>query len=455
MNKKLAGIVKKAVVGCIAMAAVAIMLPSNAHGAEKRILEKEYADCQRFDVTSYGADKTGAGDSTAAFQKAVDYAKENSKNGAKAVIYVPSGTYTLNAYVVINETAYTIVCEDDTVIKSACAMWLKNNGTLNVKGGKWENKGDNTKTSNNMFQANAGTNLHITDAALANSYRAVFTRAATATLQNVTISGAFYAGAGASEKSTFTADNTVFTDCKMGVLASGKSRVTFNKITVQNCPDIGLQAIENSTMTVNESQVINNGSGYKPHKKNSKKREEKYRGHGIAASGNATIYVNNTTVEGNNQCGVSLSKGNVVVDNNCYIANNGRQGIGTDKKCKLTVKNSTIHHNGYNTKELKKGHNGIVIQDGSKGVVENCTISKSKNTGIWVSGKGSSLKIKNSILKGNKIFSISVETSSGRTTFVSDNCTYKNSKNGVSIVGNCKFKAKGKNKFKKTGGKRF
>ena len=410
---------QKMLMGCAVAVAAFGAFQMDASAAVTRI--SQYGGYEIVDVTDFGADKTGRKDSAAALNKAVDEAYDLQFAGEKAVVYLPAGTFQLDKYTPIDSGAITIVAEDSTKINAKNAFQVRSGCTATVEGGIWQNVGQ----KETMFFGNTGGSINIKDAKIVNPYRAVTVQAGKCELNNVTVTGARgnsdYA-VSAQSKSELVVRNSNFSKNIMAIMVKNSS-AQIDSVKIEKNKNMGMQANEKSKVTISNSTIARNGNGYTPGKTD-------FKGHGIGVYTKSKVTVNNCLVKSNDQCGISLVGASVTV-NNSKILSNGRQGIGTRERCNVTLKNSQLSKNGYNTQESANGYNGLILVDGSKAKITNCKFEKNKYAGIWVSGGGCVINVKKTVFNGNKMFPIDMTTDRGTITLVSDRCTYKNSPYGV------------------------
>lgn len=433
--------IKKLLFGCFAAAVMLGNFKSEVKAAENRITE--YTGYEVVNVTSYGADKSGTKDSQPAFKKAVAAAAELQEKGEKAVVYIPSGTFVLNKYVAVRGIEITFVAEDDTTVKAKSAINVQIGGAADIVGGIWQYTGS-ASDKKTMFFGNNNAEVSLKNLKIVNPYKAVNVTKAKCNLEQITVQGSPYIAVAAIKNSQLTIKDSNFNKNTMAVMVSA-STADIDNVTIQKSKNMGMEAIEKSKVVVSNSKILNNGSGYQPGKTENK-------GHGIGIYTKSDVTLNNTVMKKNDQCGVSLLGANVTL-NQCEVSYNGRQGIGTREKCKVTAKKTTINHNGFDTEESANGHNGLILVDGSSATLTGCKVTNNKYAGVWANGKGVSLKVKKCTFKGNKMFPISLETNKGKISLTSDSCTYSNSPYGVRFLingsGKYKLVKKGKNKFSK------
>lgn len=367
---------------------VLLLIPGSRRiKAEEQTMAEKYAAYELYDVTKYGADNSGGKNSANAFLAAISDAGE----GEKGIVYVPAGTYKIASALQIRQQV-TIAAEKGAVIQGTCNnVFSIRTDNVTFDGGTWSGSQNQSQILIQVYQAK--------DFSLNN-----------AVVRNTGIGIHFNQASG-------TLDSDNFTKCK----------------------DRAVRIVGKSAVTVRNSTVTSNGSAYYSKKKAGDM------GHGISAN-ESTLNVENSNITSNTQCGISLVKAKATVKK-CTLKNNGRHGIGTYGVCTLNVKDTTITHNGYDTKEQKNGHNGVILVDGSKGTFTNCTISRNKNTGVWVAGKGAKAEFKKVVFEKNKLIQLNITGYNGKVTVILNNCTMKKASLGIMATGKYKITRKGKLKF--------
>lgn len=350
-----------------------------------------YGDGKVYDVTAYGADKTGASSSSTAVTNAVNAAKKDAAKGnmdgkSRAVIYFPSGTYRLDSFFKIYSNT-VIAAESDTVIQaSSNAVDIIDRKNTVVDGGIWKSSGKTYVIKSTRSE------ITVKNITISQGATGLLMNTSTASVENVTVSGCSEVGI-QNTKGPVTLKKIKVSDCKTGI-AVFSSTATMNDITVTGCTNLGMNISLKTQATASNLTVTGNGNGYP---------QSGYLGHGIGVYGNSKFIVSNSNINSNRECGISLSAGNAEIKN-CTMQNNGRHAVGTDKVCSLKMTSCKVDKNGW-----QDDHDGILVVMGSKATITNCTITSSAASGLLVHGGGTNVTVKNCTFKGNKAHNIYVE----------------------------------------------
>lgn len=354
-----------------------------------------YGNGKVYDVTEYGADKSGKKNSSAAVDKAIAAAKQDIRKGfmdgkERAVLYFPSGKYKVGSRVKLL-AGMAVVAEKDSVInfsgKDGIQMFSISGCT--IEGGTWQ--GNNSSTV--VIAGNGITNLKIMNLTVKSGYTGINLYNCTATVKNVSIS---------------------------------------------KCKNIGMNVTAKSKATVSNCKINNNGSGY----------PKKGLGHGIGVYNKSTLTLSNSQTNKNRECGVSVMEATATIKK-CLLQNNGRHAVGTAKVCKITMKDCDIYRNGY-----KDNLDGVSLVQGTKGTFTNCKFRENAVTGLLVNHGKSSAVVKNCTFKGNVVHNIYSENLvSGTVKIEINGCKFYKCKSGESVKvyvnkkSGYSVKIKGNNKY--------
>lgn len=351
-------------------------------------------DAKVYDVAAYGADKTGAGVSDTAVQKALKEARTDLRRGnldgkERAVIYFPAGTYRLN----VSLRLYTNMCiaaEKETTIKcggsDGIQMYSAENCT--VEGGTWSSSG-----KGRLIYATRVKNLNIQNISLQNG--------------------------------------------NVGIVAY-YSTVNLKNVNVSKCTNEGLCFSKNTKAAAQNCKITRNGNGYPA---------KGFLGHGIGVYGGAVLTITDSQISYNKACGVSLQKGKLNAAN-VVIRDNGYAGVGTSDKCSMTMKSCDIYHNGY---KVSGNGNGISLVEGSTGTFTNCKIRSNKVSGLLLT-EASRANVKGCTFKGNKAHNIYIENMTSKKAYCTiEKCTFYKCRYGsvevrVKRKNAFSLRVKGKNK---------
>jgi hypothetical protein len=120
---------------------------------------------------------------------------------------------------------------------------------------------------------------------------------------------------------------------------------------------------------------------------------------------NSGFYVIDSNLQSNYTC-LSINVDNVDIDGNSktLIGNQSHPhyGINATDRVNITVRNMNISNFSY----------GILYWDTNNSIIENCSISDSKNHGVWISVSQNDVIMSNSVKhNGNNAFQIATSTS--------------------------------------------
>lgn len=326
-----------------------------------------YPNAEIYDVTAYGADKTGKNESDAAVNAAVKAAKKDTAE--EKVIYFPSGKYSLSSTVRLYD-GMTLAAESDSEITGAGERIINVHDTTGIciEGGVWKG-GKNTT----VFSSNRVSKITIT---------------------NVKITSSF---------------------CGMWI---SDSLAALDKVYVSGCKSIGITSTNKANVTIQNSQITGNGSGY----------PNNGLGNGMGVYSSSYLTAVNCSVNNNYECGVSVKLGNLNMKN-CTLKSNGRHGVGTDEKCSVVMTGCDIYKNGY-----RENMNGVIVVDGSKGTFTNCKFRSNAMTGLLVANGGTRVTVKNCTFTGNKAHNIYGDnTGTGKSSLTISGSSFSKCSKGYSI----------------------
>lgn len=403
-----------------------------------------YKGYKEVNVLDYGADKKGKKDSSDAVKKAVAEVKNLSEQAEKAYVYFPSGTYKLSNCVSIRGINVKMFAEKDAkVIASQGAFNVQIGGKLEVYGGVWSAASKSEKV---LFFGNNNAEIYLRKGTITDAYRAVTVNTGTVRLNNMKIKKIRAIGVAVFKKSKLEVKYSKFDKACLGIIVScSTGTIEGSKIT--GSKNMGMEAIEKSTVTVKKCEIYNNGSGYQP-------KKTEYKGHGIGVYTGSNVSIYDCKITANDQCGISCNGGDVNVYDT-LIEKNGRHGIGTREKCTIKMNRCVVNKNGYNKEENSKGWNGMILVDGSFATIRNSKITNNSDMGIWADGKGATIYAQKTLFKGNKNYQVQMSSREGYVKYTSDSCRYEDGSHGVFFlvynIAKVKLIKKGKNVFKNTG----
>lgn len=364
----------------------AVLQPLQIQAASDSGIPSAYSGKKVYDVTKCGADKKGKKDSTKAFEKAITKAVNK---GSDAIVFIPEGSYLLKSQITLNGNV-TIVANQKATIKSMASVmgfWMIGSN-ITIEGGTWTGT---KKFDQNLFKAQRSVN-------------------------NINMK------------------NMKICDAGIGACFS-PATATLSKVTVSNCVNRGVLLMNGAKVTLKSCTVKENGKGYYSANKSGDC------GHGIGVQ-NSKAIIQKGYIGGNTQCGISLVAGTLEM-RDATVKKNGRNGIGTYKKCKITINGGAIKNNGYDMKETTQGYQGISATAGTSVTVTDCSVSSNRCTGIYLADKGTTVKCKNVSLVKNEVAQIALGNGTDLTL---ENCTLKHSSVGVSKSGKVKITLKKTNK---------
>lgn len=244
-----------------------------------------------YDVTQYGADKTGRTDSSKGVQRALDAARNDIRKGVlgdeKAEIYFPEGTYKMSSNMRLYQGMVLRAEKKTTVTFSGTeGIRLISAADCSITGGTWKG---GKKTY--VIKATRVKNLVIKDLNVISGYDGI----------------AVY-------------DNTA---------------LTLDHVYAASCVRYSVTVSRNSRGTINNSRL--NGSNYA----------------GMAAYDGSTVVLNNCEMN-KNRYGASIVAASSTF-NNCKFQSNRRHALDTgyvgDKTSKITMNKCSIYKNGLKEKE--------------------------------------------------------------------------------------------------------
>lgn len=378
--------------------AVLCMLPLRVHAAG--VLDK-YPEGKVYDVTAYGADKTGQTLSDKGFLKASsaiyqDIRKGNLE-GRRPILYFPGGTYKTGKPIRINAGVAVAAEADTTVIFSGSegSRGLEIRGSeasadIAIEGGTWQGSGKEV-----LIYANYARGLKISNVNVKSGRMGIGLYNTTASLENVTVTG---------------------------------------------CTGMGMTLTMASKVNAADLRIVSNGNGY----------PKAGLGHGIGVYGKTKLTITDSLINKNRECGISVQLATISV-NKCRMQNNGRHAVGTSKVCSVTMNGCDIYRNGRRDKM-----DGVILVDGSKGKFTNCTFRSNAVFGLMVNHGGTSAVVKGCTFKDNGVHNIYIENMGrGKVKTVIDSCKFYKCKKTYSVIVYAKKKAayslsiKGKNKYYK------
>ena len=364
-----------------------------------------YPNAEIYDVTSYGADKTGKSESDTAVNAAVKAARRDT--AGEKVIYFPAGKYSLSSTVRLYD-GMILAAESDSEITGTGGKIINvyDAAEICVEGGVWKGGANTTVFSSN--------------------------RVSGFTLKNVKVISGF-----------------------VGIWISDSSASADN-VYVTGCESIGITSTNKANVTVQNSQVTKNGAGYPNHGL----------GQGIGVYKFAYLTAVNCRVNNNRECGVSVKLGNLTMKN-CVLQSNGRHGVGTAEKCSVVMTGCDIYKNGYkdnmngvsmadgskgtftNCKFRTNAVTGLLIADGgTKVTVKRCTFVGNKVHNIYGDNTGTgkaSVVISGSSFskcKGGYSISIYVTRKSAFSISLKSGNKFKNVPKYVYQIGNKQYMTK-------------
>ncbi len=321
----------------------------------------------------------------------------------------------------INFTSGTYLCESSIVISKGVVLNCNGSNFIRTTASAiifYPLKADGTLTIKNASFDGCGLGSEVLDF-----------READIVLENVNVSNSSGKGIVVS-KGNFTMTGGQVSNCQeIGIHATTAS-LDLSQVSIVSNGDRGLLLGTSSKATITSSSIKNNGSNGKS------------TGHGIGI-GASSAKISNTTVTGNNQCGISLSGGaSLSLTGGNKISSNGHHGVGTDNKdsIKVSGKNNSFDINKASGIGIARGSSakitgasfsknkvaGLSVND-STATVKSCKFSKNSQYGI-LSNK-STLKVSKSSLNSNKKSGLCAGTKSKLT--VTGSTFKKNSWYGI------------------------
>lgn len=365
---------------------VTAIMPFHVNAAS---VTSNYPNAKIYKITDYGADSTGKEESNVALDAAIKDAKKDTAK--EKVIYIPSGKYSLSSPVRLYD-GMILAAESDSEITGTGEKIINVHDTSEtcIEGGIW--KGE---TNTTVFSSNRVSDLSIKNVKI--------------------ISGT------------------------VGIWI-GDSSAFINNVYVTGCKSIGITCSNNANVTVQNSQIIKNGSGY----------PNNGLGQGIGVYKSASLTAADCRINNNYECGVSVKLGNINMKN-CVLQSNGRHGVGTDEKCNIVMTECDIYKNGY-----RENMNGVIIVDGSKGIFTKCKFESNAVTGLLVANGGTNVTVKSCTFTGNKVHNIYGDnTGTGKSKLTISRSSFSKCSKGYSIIiltnkkSSFSINLKSGNKFKK------
>lgn len=355
----------------------------------------KYSNVKVYDITAYGADKTGKKSIDTAIEAALAEARKDIKKGnlggkSKALIYFPKGTFKSTSLIIIRD-GMIVVAENKTTVKFSGEGGIKFYEAKNssIEGGKWI-------SSHNQ----------------------------------ITI--------GATNSPKLSIKNLKVQSGTMGIKFAGGSAVIEN-VNVSKCLNIGL-TMTRAEITVKNSKFNNNG--------HANKIDE--RSHGVGVYDHSKLTISNAEMNNNRKCGICV-RDSVLIMKNCKINDNGRHaldtGVGTNN---ISMTNCDMINNGHTDKQ-----DGVLLKAGSTGKFVNCNFKSNAISSILLDKSKISATFKGCTFSENDAHNIYVyNTNPGKIKITIDGCSFSKCKSGDSIMfyltsaDGYSLKVKGKNTFK-------
>ncbi|MFP3156565.1 right-handed parallel beta-helix repeat-containing protein [Lachnospiraceae bacterium ZAX-1] len=334
----------------------------------------------------------GTGDITGELAKIL----KDSKSGETVIIYITSGNYTLgdNGNLLLH-TNNIIVMENDTNIsKSSGSKAIfrtsasENAHNIQIIGGKLDANGKAAIEINHSY------NVTVRGTKITDAQYGVRTTESAVNLQSIEVSNSTRGIYVTKGSHMAVSDSTIKQSKEDGLVVAGASVAKIDTSSFLSNKWRGISATGAGTqLYLSNSTCSKNGT-------EPKVTAQGLVGHGIGITTGAYGDIENSSIAGNKECGISVFNGSKVELSGNTISKNGRHGIGARKNVVLVdMRDNQIISNGYNgilvadnssmasdndQVSWNKGI-GISIVDASRVSLENANITKNKSSNIWLS----------------------------------------------------------------------
>lgn len=352
---------------------------------------------------------------------------ENCKGRTSPVmIYFPSGNYTLgdNNNLVLHSNVYIVAENDTTIQKSGGSNSMfrtrAEEGVKNilVYGGTW----DASKKGKNILEFNSVTNGKIA---------ALTAKGTKADVNGIQI---------ANSKDIDIENVTLSQNGRHGIQITSKSTAAVTQVTATNNSGVGIAIDTGATVTISESTAnSNNENGIATSESKVTIKDSQINGNkesGLSIANKSVTQVTGTTMNGNSEYGITISKASTLNQSvtgaqNNTIRDNNWSGVSASNAGTFAhLEGNSIVGNGKKPKKTSSGEvgHGIGVSERASAEIVNNTLTNNSECGVSVFDSGKATIIGNTI-SANSRHGIGARKKAKLT--VKNNTIEKNKYNGI------------------------